>query len=60
MFQQGATPALLTTNMTTSTPDELIASFPHNILLKVTGKPTFEDLNIIHRYLNTNATSVSS
>jgi hypothetical protein len=46
--------------MTTSTPDELIAGFPHNILLKVTGEPTFEDLKIIRRYLNTNTMSVSS
>jgi hypothetical protein len=34
--------------------------FPHNILPKVTGKTTFEYLNIIHRYINTNAMSVSS
>jgi hypothetical protein len=46
--------------MTTSTPNELIAGFPHNILLKGTGEPTFKDLKIIHRYLNTNSMSVSS
>jgi hypothetical protein len=40
--------------MTVSTPDELIAGFPHNSLPKVTGEPTFEDLKIIHHYLNTN------
>jgi hypothetical protein len=41
--------------MTASTPDELIAGFPYNILLKVTGKPMIEDLKIIRRYLNNNA-----
>jgi hypothetical protein len=46
--------------MTASTPDELIAGFPHNSLPKVTGEPTFEDLNIIRRYLNTKEVSVSS
>jgi hypothetical protein len=46
--------------MTASTPDELIAGFPHYSLLKVTGEPTFEDLNVIRRLLNTNAMSVSS
>jgi hypothetical protein len=46
--------------MTASTPDELIAGFPHSSLPKVTGDPTFEDLKIIRRYLNTNAMSVSS
>jgi hypothetical protein len=39
--------------------DELIAGLPHNSIPKVTGEPTFEDLNIIQRYLNTNAMSVS-
>jgi hypothetical protein len=34
--------------------------FPHNTLPKVTGEPTFEDLNIVHRYLNTNTMNVSS
>jgi hypothetical protein len=46
--------------MTASTPDELIAGFPHNSLPKVTGEPTIEDLKIICRYLNTNAMSVLS
>jgi hypothetical protein len=46
--------------MTASTPDELITGFPHNSLPKVTGELMFEDLTIIHRYLNTNATSVFS
>jgi hypothetical protein len=46
--------------MTASTPNEVIAGFPHNSLLKVTGEPSFEDLKIIRRYLNTNAMSVSS
>jgi hypothetical protein len=46
--------------MIASTPDELIAYFPHNSLQKVTGEPTFEDLKIIRRYLNTNAMNVSS
>jgi hypothetical protein len=43
--------------MTASTTDKLIAGFPHNSLLKVTGENTFEDLKIIRRYL---AVSVSS
>jgi 6-pyruvoyl-tetrahydropterin synthase len=46
--------------MTASTPDELIAGFPYSSLLKVTGGPTFEDLKVIRRLLNTNAMSVSS
>jgi hypothetical protein len=46
--------------MKVSTPDELIASFPHSSLPKVTGAPTFEDLKIIRCLLNTSATSVSS
>jgi hypothetical protein len=46
--------------MTASTLDELIAGFPHSSLLKVTGEPTFEDLKIIRRLLNTNDMSVSS
>jgi hypothetical protein len=46
--------------MTASTPDELIAGFPHSPLPKVTGEPTFEDLKVIRRLLNTNAMSVSS
>jgi hypothetical protein len=46
--------------MTASTPDELIAGFPHSSLLKVTGEPTFEDLKVIWRLLNINATSAVS
>jgi hypothetical protein len=44
--------------MTASTPDELIASFPHNSFPKVTGEPTFEDLKIIRPYLNTKAMNI--
>jgi hypothetical protein len=43
-----------------STPDELIAGFPLSSLPKVTGEPTFEDLEVIRGLLNTNAMSVSS
>jgi hypothetical protein len=46
--------------MTASTPDELIAGFPHSSLPKVTGEPTFEDRKVIRRLLNTNAISVAS
>jgi hypothetical protein len=46
--------------MTASTLDELIAGFPHYSLPKVTGEPTFEDLKVIRRLLNTSAMSVSS
>jgi hypothetical protein len=46
--------------MTASTPDELIAGFPHSSLPKVTGESTFEDLKVIRRLLNTNAMSVVS
>jgi hypothetical protein len=46
--------------MTASTPDELIAGFPHSSLPKVTGEPTFEDLKVIRRLLNTNAMSAAS
>jgi hypothetical protein len=46
--------------MTASTPDEFIAGFPHSSLPKVTGEPTFEDLKVIRRLLNTNAMSVAS
>jgi hypothetical protein len=46
--------------MTASTPDELIAGFPHSSLPNVTGEPTFKDLKVIWRLLNTNAMSVSS
>jgi hypothetical protein len=43
-----------------STLDELIAGFPHSYLPKVTGEPTFEDLKVILRLLNTNAMSIAS
>jgi hypothetical protein len=46
--------------MTASTPDEIVAEFPHSSLPKVTGEPTFEDLKVIRRLLNTNAMRVSS
>jgi hypothetical protein len=46
--------------MTAPTPDELSTGFPHNILPKATGEPTFKDIKIICRYLNINAMSVSS
>jgi hypothetical protein len=46
--------------MTASTPDELIAGFPHSSLLKVTEEPIFEDLKFIQRLLNTNDMSVAS
>jgi hypothetical protein len=46
--------------MTMSIPDELIAGFPHNSLPKVTGEPTFQDLKIICRCVNTNAMSALS
>jgi hypothetical protein len=46
--------------MTESTLDELVAGFPHSSLPKVTGEPTFEELKVIWRLLNTNAMSVSS
>jgi hypothetical protein len=46
--------------MTASTPDELIAGFPHSSLPKVTGEPTFEDLKVIRRLLNTNDMRVAS
>jgi hypothetical protein len=45
--------------MTASTPDELLAGFPHSSLPKVAGEPTFEDLNVIWRLLNTNSMIVS-
>jgi hypothetical protein len=44
--------------MTVSTPHELIVGFPHNSLPKVTGEPTFEDLRIIRRHVNTKTMSV--
>jgi hypothetical protein len=46
--------------MMAPTPDELIAGFPHSSLPKLKGEPTFEDLKVIRRLLNTNAMSVSS
>jgi hypothetical protein len=46
--------------MTASTPDELIAGFPHSSLPKVAGEPTFEDLKVIRQLLNTNYMSVAS
>jgi hypothetical protein len=46
--------------MTASTPDKPIAGFLHSSLPKVTGEPTFEDLKVIRRLLNTNDISVSS
>jgi hypothetical protein len=46
--------------MKASTPDKLIAGFPHSSLPKVTGEPTFEDLKVIRRLLNTNVMSNSS
>jgi hypothetical protein len=46
--------------MMASTPDKLIAGFPHSSLPKVTGEPTFEDLKVIRRLLNTNAMSIAS
>jgi hypothetical protein len=45
--------------MTASTPEELIAGLPHSSLPKVTGEPTFEDLKVIRRLLNTNVMSVA-
>jgi hypothetical protein len=46
--------------MMASTPDELIAGFPHSSLPKVTGEPTYEDLKVIRRLLNTHDMSVAS
>jgi hypothetical protein len=46
--------------MTASTLDELIAGFLHSYLPKVTGEPTFKDLKVIRRLLNTNTMSVAS
>jgi hypothetical protein len=46
--------------MTASTPEELIAGCLYSSLPKVTGETTFEDLKVIQRLLNTNATSVAS
>jgi hypothetical protein len=46
--------------MTAPTLLEIIAGFPHSSLPKVTGEPTFEDLKVIQRLLNTNDMSVAS
>jgi hypothetical protein len=46
--------------MMASTPDKLAAGFPHSSLPKVTGDPTFEDLKVIWRVLNTNDMSIAS
>jgi hypothetical protein len=46
--------------MTASTPDKLIAGFLYSSLPKVIGEPTFKDLKLIRRLLNTNAMSVAS
>jgi hypothetical protein len=46
--------------MMASTLDELIAGLPHSSVPKLIGDPTFEDLKVILRLLNTNAMSVSS
>jgi hypothetical protein len=44
----------------TSTPDKLIGGFPYSTLPKVTGEPTFKDIKIICRLLNSNPMRVSS
>jgi hypothetical protein len=41
------------------TSDELIVGFSQSTLPKVTGEPTFEDLKIIHRILNSNDMIIS-
>jgi hypothetical protein len=46
--------------MTASTTDKLIIEFLHSSLPKVAGEPTFENLKVIRRLLNTNAISVAS
>jgi hypothetical protein len=46
--------------MMASTPDKLIAGFPYSYLPNVTGDPTFKDIKVIRRLLNTNAMSVAS
>jgi hypothetical protein len=43
-----------------STPEERIAGFQHSNLPNVTGEPMFEDVQIIHRLLNSDSLSVSS
>jgi hypothetical protein len=46
--------------MMASTPDELIVGFPHSSIPKVTGEPTFEDLKVNRRLVNTNAMSIAT
>jgi hypothetical protein len=46
--------------MVASTPDDLIAGFPHSYLSKVAGEPIFEDLKVVRRLLNTSSMSVAS
>jgi hypothetical protein len=46
--------------MTASTPDELIVGFPHSSLPKVAVEPTFDDIKVIWRLLNTHAMSIPS
>jgi hypothetical protein len=46
--------------MTSSSPDKLIAGFPHFYLPEVTGETTLKDLKDIRRLPNTDAMSVSS
>jgi hypothetical protein len=43
-----------------STLDKPIVGFPYSTLPKVTGEPTFKDINIIHLLINANAMSISS
>jgi hypothetical protein len=46
--------------MTASTPNKLIAGFPHSSLPKVTVEPICKDLKVIRWLLNTNAMSFAS
>jgi hypothetical protein len=46
--------------MKASTPDELIVGYPHSSPPRVTVDPTFEDLKVIQRLLNTNDMSIMS
>jgi hypothetical protein len=46
--------------MMASTPDELIVGFRYSSLPKVTREPTFEELKVIRRLLNTSVMSVAS
>lgn len=39
---------------------ELIDVFPHPVLPKITGKPTYEQVKELHRKLNANAVSVET